>query len=118
MPIISKKYLHDRAILLLLTVNTFLTLLCSVLILLRLDSRVNGYIVQYRVNLGINAYKTGSVSEILGFIVFVFIVLVVHTVLSVKLFPINRHFALGILGLGTLLVVLSIVISNALLVLR
>ena len=65
-----KKYFHDRIVLLLLTVNTFLTLLCGVLVLLRIDNRVNGYIVQRRFNLGINAFKAGNLSELIAFIVF------------------------------------------------
>ena len=113
-----KKYLHDRVILLLLTVNTFLTLLASIMILLRLDSRVNGYIVQYRVNLGINAYKSGGITQVLSFMAFCFVVLAVHTALSLKAYPIHRHFAIGILGLGSLLILLAIIISNSLLVLR
>jgi hypothetical protein len=113
-----KKYFHDRIVLLFLTVNTFLALLCGVLVLLRLDNRVNGYIVQYRVNLGINAFKTGSVSELIAFIVFALTVLILHTVLSMKTYDIHRQFAVGILSLGTLLITLSIIISNALLVLH
>ena len=107
-----KKYLHDRAILLLLTINTFLTLLTSLLILLKLDGRPNGYIVQRRANLGINEYKIGGATEIVAFIIFVFIILAVHTVLSIKAYPIHRHFALGVLALGTFLVILAVIITN------
>ncbi len=69
---LSKKYLHDKFVLLLASINIFLALLCAVLILLRLGvgQGSEGYIVQYRANLGISAYKTGSVTTILSFVLF------------------------------------------------
>ncbi len=115
---IPKKYFHDRAILLLLTLNTFLTFLCAILVLLRLDSRATGYIAEYRVNLGINAFKTGGVGEIVAFILFAAGILVTHAILSMRSYDLNRSFSLGILCMGTLLISLTIIISNALLVLR
>jgi len=117
---IPKKYFQDRFILLLLSVNTFLTLMGSVLILLRLDSgRTNGYIVQYRATLGlVDTYKAGSVTSILSFIVFAFLVLIFHTLLSMKVYNERRHFSTMILGLGLLLLVIAIIVSNALLELR
>src|SRR3990167_3809449 len=103
---IPKKYFHDRLVLLFLTVNTFLALLCGILVLLRIDSRVNGYIVQYRVNLGINAFKAGGVTELIAFIVFTMAVLLIHTVLSIRTYDTHRHFSMGVLALGTLLIIL------------
>lgn len=116
---IPKEYFHDRLILLLLTVNSFLAVLGSLLILLRLDpGRNEGYIVQNRTNLGINAFKIGHSSDLLAFILFLIIVLVVHTSLSIKVYPIHRQFAVTILAMGLLLISLAIIVSNALLVLR
>lgn len=114
-----RKYFHDHLVLLLLSISGFLTLLTTILVLLRLSSEHgNGYIVQYRSNLGIDAFKTGSVTELLGFIGFVFLVLVVHTVLSMRCYQIHRQLAIIILAFGVLLLTLAIIISNALLVLR
>ena len=116
---ISKKYLHDHLILLLLSVNVFLALACSVLVTIRLlTSHGTGYIVQYRSNLGINAFKTGSVFELLSFIVFALLVVVIHTILSHRAYHIHRRLAIVILNLGVLLLALTIIVSNALLVLR
>lgn len=116
---IPKKYFHDRIVLLLLSINTFLALLCSLLILLRLDvGRPDGYIVQYRANLGLSAFKSGGASTLISFILFALVVLVFHTVLSMRIYPLRRHFAVAILGMGLLLLILSIIVSNALLVLR
>ena len=111
-----KKYFHDRLVLLLLSINTFLALVGAAIILLRINPDASAtYAVQYRSRLGLNAFTSGSASEIISFAVFSVFVLVFHFYLSRKAFPIRRHFAIAILGLGTLLLSLSIIVSNALL---
>lgn len=115
----NNKYFHDHLVLLLLSINTFLALAGSILTLVRLStSHGTGFIVQYRANLGINAFKTGSVVELLSFVAFCLLVLAIHTTLSLRAYQINRQLALVILSLGILLLLLAIIISNALLVLR
>jgi hypothetical protein len=114
-----KRYIHDRIVLLLLTANTFFAVLTSVLILLKLDSsRSTGYIVQFRPSLGLSAYSKGDNTGILSFAVFAVLVLLFHTILSIRVYGIRRNFAIVILGMGLLLILLSLVISNALLLLR
>src|SRR5476651_511921 len=116
---ISKKYFHDHLVLLLLSTNVFLAFVGSIFILVRLSSgHGTGYIVQYRSSLGINAFKTGSVVDLLSFIAFAAMVLAAHTVLSLRAYHIHRQLAVAILSLGILLLVLTIIVSNALLVLR
>jgi len=115
----EQKYFHDRLILLLLSVSAFLVILGSLLILLRLDSgRNEGYIIQYRTNLGITAYKAGNVSELVGFAVFLVVVLVINTLMSMRVYDVHRQYSITILSLGLLLIVLAFIVSNALLVLR
>jgi hypothetical protein len=116
---IPKKYLHDHLVLLLLSTNVFLALITAALMVVRLStSHGNGYIVQYRSTLGINDFKTGTIVDLLSFIVFAVLVVIVHTTLSVRAYQVHRQLAVAILALGTLLLVLTIIISNALLVLR
>jgi hypothetical protein len=115
----TKKYFHDHLVLLLLSVNAFLAIAGSLLTLIRLStSHGTGYIVQYRSNLGINAFKTGNITELLSFTVFALLVLAIHSVLSYRIYRIHRELSLVVLSLGVLLLVLSIIISNALLALR
>ena len=115
----SRKYFHDHLVLLLLSVDTFLTFLTTIFVLLRLSAgHGNGYIVQYRPSLGIDKFKTGSVVELLSFIAFAFIVLAVHTTLSMRTYHIHRQLSVAILALAVLLLVLGIIVSNALLVLH
>lgn len=116
---IPTNYFHDRIVLLLLSISVFLTLLGSILIFLRLGSgRTDGYIVQYRANLGVSAFKSGSSRELLAFIVFSVLVLIINTLMSVRVYSQQRHYALTILSFGVLLLTLSIIVSNALLVLH
>lgn len=116
---IPKKYFHDRIVLLLLSINASFALFGSILILLRLDSgRSEGYIVQYRANLGLDAFKTGGVTEILSFIAFFATVVVLHTALSIRVYHIRRHLSTAVLAMGVLLLAVGIIVSNALLELR
>jgi len=116
--IIPKQYLHDRFLLLIGSVNAFLTLLLTILVLARLDTSHSSYIVQYRANVAIDAFKSGSSTELYGFIVFGLLVFVFHLLISSRVYLIHRQLAAVVLGLGTLLLVLSLIVSNALLVLR
>jgi hypothetical protein len=116
---IPAKYLHDRLILLLLSTNVFLALFSSIFTLLRLSSNHgNGYIAQYRSNLGIGAFKNGSIAELFSFVVFAFMILAVHVSLSLRTYRIHRQLSIAVLALGVLLLILTIIVSNALLVLR
>jgi hypothetical protein len=115
----SKKHFHDHLVLLLLSINAFLAIAGSIFILLRLStSHGTSYIVQYRPSLGADAFKQGSVIDLLSFIVFALLVLAAHTILSLRAYNIHRQLALTILSLGVLLLVLTIIVSNALLMLR
>lgn len=115
----EQKYFHDRVVLLLLSISTFLVILASLLVLLRLDGgRNEGYIIQYRANLGIAAYKAGSVSELVSFALFLIIVLVLSVVLSMRVYDVHRQFSITVLSMGLLLIILAFIVSNALLVLR
>lgn len=106
-------------VLLLFSANVSLAILGSLLILLRIDSgRSDGYIVQYRANLGISAYKAGDLTEILSFIAFLTLILVLHIGISMRIYHMRRYVSVAVLGLGVLLLVLSIVVSGALLSLR
>lgn len=115
---IPKKYFHDRIVLLLLSAGAFLTVVGSVFILLRIDSsRTNGYIVGYRQLGTFGFYEKGNVTTVaIQFIGFMVLVLVFHTLLSMRVYHMRRHASLTVLGLGVFLLLMSVVVSNALLV--
>ncbi len=115
----SKRYFHDKIVLLLLSLNSFLLVVNIVSLLLRLESnKGSAYIVEYRANLGLSAFKTGSVYELLSFIAFAVLVFVLHCILSIKIYNHRRYLAVAILVLGLFLLLLTSVVSNALLALR
>lgn len=115
----TAKYFRDRVIMLLFSTLIFLALALSLFVLLRLSSNHgNGYIVQYRSNLGLDAFKTGSIAGLLSFVGFAVLTPVIHILLSLRTYAIHRQLAIVILSLGVLLLVLAVFVSNALLVLR
>lgn len=116
---IPKKYIHDKLVLLLVSISTFLTFLCVALVLLRagIGQGVDGYIVQYRANLGLSAFQKGSITPIVSFIFFALAMLVINVALSIRAYPLRRTLSLTILALGILILLLSIIVSNALLAL-
>ena len=115
---VPKKYLHDKTALLLQTVNAFIAVFITIIILTRIDyGKGGGYIVGYRPQLDLNAYITGSLTDFLAFIVFALLVAVVHGWLSVRVYPARRHAAIAILGIGTVMLLLTTIVSYSLLML-
>jgi hypothetical protein len=117
---ISKKYLHDKLILLLVSGNIFLTFLAAVLVFLRLNvgQGSDGYIVQYRSNLGISAFKIGNLTGVLSFVAFALLVALINVALSIRTYQIRRELAVAVLSAGLLLLLLAIIVSNALMALH
>jgi len=118
---ISKKYLQDKLILLLASANIFLAFLSAILVFLRLNvgQGNSGYVVQYRSNLGLfTPYKTGSLTDLFSFVAFAIVVVAVAIALSVRTYHIRRDLAVLVLSASALLVVLTIIISNALMALH
>lgn len=117
-PLEFKKYFHDRFVLVVLTINVFLTLVVVAMVLLRLGDTGNSYIQAYRSNLGLNAYQVGGPGQIVSFAIFATATLVGQFWISLKFYAIRKHVSWFIMLLGTLLLVLSLIVSNALLQLR
>lgn len=111
-----KKYTHDRTVLLLLTVNIFLTLLISVLVLLSLTGSSDKVLtVEHRPLLGLSANSVGSTFDMASLVLFPVAIMAINTVLSTKVYPIRRHFGIVVLAMATLLITLSGIVSYFLL---
>lgn len=117
---LPQKYFHDKFILLLASSNIFLAFLCTALILLRVGvgQGSTDYIVQYRANLGISAFKSGDFFDIISFVVFSFLVLIISMLLSIRTYHIHRALSVAVLCLASLLLLTATVVSNSLLGLR
>ena len=119
---VTKKYFHDHYILLLLSINTFLSILLGLFIILRLNStNSSSYIVQCR-NCSdpsaLNKYINGTTSGFISFILFGVIILIIGFFLSYKTYKLNRNLAITILYLSVLLEIIGLLVSNSLFVLR
>ncbi|MFO0781895.1 MAG: hypothetical protein U0524_03330 [Candidatus Saccharimonadales bacterium] len=118
----NKKYFHDHLVLLLLSIAAFLTIAVSIFIAVKLGTgHSNTYIVQCRDcsnPSAINRFTSGGVGSLLSFIAFAIVVLISSTAISMRVYKIHRQLALTVLGLGVLLLILTVIVSNALLMLR
>lgn len=104
---------------LLLSITVFLAFLAIVLVIFKLDSaQSSAYIVQYRASLGISALKTGQAGELIAFIAFAIMVAVVNILVSIRVYLIKREVSVVVLLMGVLLLLSSVIVSNALLSLR
>jgi len=116
---VKKSYFRDYLVIILVTVNVFIFIVTEVLLFFRLSSGTgNSFIVQYRPSLGISAYKTGGISEIISFGVFALLILVINIILSYKTYNISRQLTIAIISLGILLSLLNFIINNSLLALH
>lgn len=110
---ISKKYYHDKTILLLLSTGAFVGLASAIVAVVRLlSSNANIHLVQYRSNMGINRYQPGSIFELYSFAVFALMVVALALILSYKLYSIRRHVAIMVLGLSLVLLVFAAIVLN------
>lgn len=112
-----KNYFHDHLVLALLSTNAFLAVAGGLMILLRLvNSHRLTYIIQYRSNLGFSdVFKNGGAGSLLILIGFAALVFIVHLILSMRVYRIHRQLSVAVLGMGLLLLVLTVVTGNALL---
>ena len=116
---IPKNYFHDRLVLLLLSINTFLAVFVTVLSLIRLKGgNSESFVGQYHSNLGLSAFEPGSAGTFISFILFGALVLVLHTLLSMRTYHRRREYSIIILWMGLVLLLLLLIVSNALSVLQ
>lgn len=114
-----KKYFHDYLVLSLLSANIMLALISSIYLTIRIILSHHGlaYYIEYRSPLGLN-FKTGSLLDIFSFVVFILLTLVIDITLSLRTYYIHRQLTVTILSMGILLILMTCIVSNALLVLR
>lgn len=120
MSFIPKKYFYDKTILLLASILAFLLVATLVTIALRLGSGQGGadFFTEYRSNAGISAFRTGDIVAIVSFIVFAVVTFVISLLLSIRTYLIKREVSFAVLVFGILLLLLTAIVSNALLALR
>lgn len=113
-----RRFFHDRFILFLLTVNAFLTIVSIAVILLRLGGSQGSYIQSFRSNLGLSSIMIGGVGDIISFALFALGIFAVHIFLAIEFYKLRKVSAWVVMVLTTLLLILNLIVSNALLDLR
>lgn len=116
---IPKRFLHDKTILLLLTVVSAALVIGVSLVLLRFDAAKNPTIIaEYRQNLSGGGYLSGKPFDIYTLAIFMFFTAVVGLVLSVKTYTLHRYISVMLLGMTLLLLILATIVSNSLISLQ
>ena len=110
-----KTYFHDRLILLILSINTFLGLALIVTSLLSFNNSDAGYIKEFRSDLGLDGYKAGGVIDIVAFALFAIILYAFQFIASTRIYHIRRHLSLIILLLTMIVYIFALMVLNALL---
>lgn len=115
---IPKNFLHDKIVLLLLTIIGFLSVLETILVVLKLNTAGRDHhIIQYRANLGLNQFLPGSGLRIIEFVIFTWLIAGLHLVLSMRVYHVRRQLSVALLTMAVLFILLALIVSNSLLML-
>lgn len=116
---LSKKYLHDRVILLLLTLIAVLVVIGVSLVLLRFDpSRNPTTTIAYRPSITGTQYYSGQPLDIYLLAIFMIFTSAVALILSIRTYHIRRFLSVFILASTVFLLILSTIVANALISLQ
>jgi hypothetical protein len=113
-----KSYFHDRLILLILSINTFLAVALILSALFALSDNSAVFIRQYRSNLGLDGYEAGGIKDILAFVFFGVIIYLFQLYASIRIYHIRKHLSLIILFMALIIYIFSLLVINALLGLK
>lgn len=111
----TKDFFYDRLVLFLLTLNSFITILTVLSVLLRLGNSSGVYVNSYRSNLGLGGIDTGGAKEVISFVLFAIIIFTFQIILAIKFYKIRKTSAWAVMLMTTLLLVLNIIVANSLL---
>jgi len=115
----TKKFLHDRVVLALVTLIGVLTVIGVSLVFIRFDATRNPTTtVAYRPNITGSQYQSGRPIDIYSLAIFMLITAAISVVLSRRLYGIRRHLAIFLLSAQCLLLVLAAIVSNSLISLQ
>jgi hypothetical protein len=116
---LPKKYLHDRLVLLFITLLAVLLVVGVSLVLLRFDLSKNPTtIVAYRPNISGASYQSGKPIDIYSMAVFMALTAVGAVILSARVYLLKRFLAVFILASSAFLLILATIVSNSLISLQ
>jgi phosphate starvation-inducible membrane PsiE len=116
---ISKKFLQDKTVLLLITVIMLLLVIGVSVVLLRFDVSKNPTtVVAYRPNISGASYQSGKPIDIYGMAVYIIITAVAGVFLSARIYKIRRAISVFLLSSTVLLLILATIVANSLISLQ
>jgi hypothetical protein len=116
---ISKKYLHDRVVLVLITLITIFLVIGVGIVLLRFDVAKNPTtIVAYRPNITGASYQSGKPIDIYSMAAFMILTAVGGVLTSARIYHIRKYLSVFILGSSVFLLILATIVANALISLQ
>lgn len=116
---LPKKFLHDRVVLILVTLMAMLVAIGVTTVLVRFDISKNPTtIVAWRPNISGSSYQSGKPIDIYSLAMFMVVVSVSAVVLSGQLYNLRRSISLFILSSASFLLLLSAIVANALISLQ
>ena len=111
--------MHDRVILVLVTLIAMLTVIGVSFVLIRFDaSRNPTTTVAYRPNITGAQYQSGKPIDIYSLAIFMLVTAVVAIFLSSKTYNIRRYLSVFMLSAQVYLLIMVIIVSNALISLQ
>lgn len=111
----SKKFLHDRLVLILLTIIAVLVVIGVGSVLLRFNAGQNATtIAGYRPNLSSSTYVSGNSLDIYELPIFMVLISAIGAILSVRLYKVGREIAIFMLSATIFLLIVAIIVANAL----
>jgi hypothetical protein len=115
----TKKFLHDRIVLALVTLIGILTVIGISLVLIRFDATRNPTTtVAYRPNITGSQYQSGKPLDIYSLAFFMLLTAVAAVLLSQRLFVIRRYLAIFLLAAQAFLLIIATIVSNSLISLQ
>lgn len=116
---LPKKFLHDRLVLLSITLLSVLLVIGVSLVLLRFDLSKNPTtIVAYRPNISGASYQSGKPIDIYSMAVFMAVVAIGAVILSARVYMLKRYLSVFILASSVFLLILATIVSNSLISLQ
>jgi hypothetical protein len=116
---LPKKFLHDRAVLILITLVSALLVIGVSLVLLRFDVSKNPTtIVAYRPNISGSAYQSGKPIDIYAIALFMIVTAAAAVFISARVYSVRQALSTFILASTVFLLILATIVANALISLQ
>src|SRR4051812_18153494 len=116
---IPKRFLHDRLVLLLLTLISILLVIGVSLVFIRFDaSRNPTTTIAYRPNITGSQYQSGKPLDIYTLAIFILAIAILSVVLGTRIYYLRRSLSIFVLGAGAFLLLMAIIVSNSLISLQ